>query len=695
MKWFYLFIGLVFHIPLWAQQNKTADFKTAQGEIVFLPKKEEVKGKMTYTFEVLKNTDTIYLDARNTKANLSAKSKLAPELKVSSKKIYFIYPFKAQKSYSITLEYEVRQPKNALYFVGWQADHRPQIWSQGQGKDTSHWLPSIDDNNDKIQFDITYTVPKNYRAIGNGELVEHKPGKTQERWRYKMEHPISSYLVAVAVGRYKEKEIQSSTGVPLHLYYDSSFSAEAAPTYRDSQKIFDFLVKEIGVDYPFQNYKMVPVRDFLYAGMENASTTLFSERFMVDSIGFIDRNFINVNAHELAHQWFGDFVTEESPKEHWLQEGFASYYALLAEKEIFGDDYFYFKLYESAEKLKTESDKGNGESLLNPKASSLTFYEKGAWALHILKEKMGNTAFRKGIQTYLSTYAYKNVTVDDFIAIMEEVGEIDLTDFVKDWLKQSAFQDQDALETLKKSDFTKSYMEIVSLRSETISDKYESLEQAFDFPVNPYIGQEAVYQLAEETPSSQRLQLYQKAFKTNDILVRQAIAESLTQIPQELRKSYESLLQDDSYRTREKAVFHLWQNFPQKATDYLEVLKDNSGFYDKNLRMLWLTLSLVTPQYNTHQKEEYYQELSHYTSPQFDYSIRQNAFGFLYQINRFTKSNYIDLMEATQHPAWQFKKFASELLQELIKEDRHRESLLQLEDELSAQELQTLQKYLN
>lgn len=114
----------------------------------------------------------------------------------------------------------------------------------------------------------------------------------------------------------------------------------------------------------------------MYAGMENATTTLFSESFFTDSIGFIDRNFVNVNAHELAHQWFGDDVTEKSSKDHWLQEGFAAYYALLAEKEIFGEDYFYFKLYQSAEKLKSNSDQGKGQALLNPKANALTFYEK-------------------------------------------------------------------------------------------------------------------------------------------------------------------------------------------------------------------------------------------------------------------------------------------------------------------------------
>ena len=161
--------------------------------------------------------------------------------------------------------------------------------------------------------------------------------------------------------------------------------------------IFDFLEKEIGVKYPWEIYRQISVRDFLYAGMENTSATLFSSNFVVDSIGFEDRNYTNVNAHELAHQWFGDLVTAESSKHHWLQEGFATYYALLVEKKIYGDDYFYSKLYEYAQQLQ-ETSKTDTIPVLNAKASSLSFYQKGAWALHVLHERIGDKVFKKAVQ---------------------------------------------------------------------------------------------------------------------------------------------------------------------------------------------------------------------------------------------------------------------------------------------------------
>ncbi len=163
--------------------------------------------------------------------------------------------------------------------------------------------------------------------------------------------------------------------------------------------------------YPWEIYRQIPVRDFLYAGMENTTSTLFATRYVVDSIGFEDRNYTNVDAHELAHHWFGDLITAESSKHHWLQEGFATYYAALAERDIYGDDYFYSKLYNTAQQIKFAS-RTDSIPVLNPKASSLTFYEKGAWALFVLHESIGDKAFKKAIKSYLKKYAYQTVNTD-------------------------------------------------------------------------------------------------------------------------------------------------------------------------------------------------------------------------------------------------------------------------------------------
>src|SRR5690606_29038106 len=366
------------------------------------------------------------------------------------KKVWFVGNFEKGKIYKADFWYSMI-PKQTLYFFG------DEVWTQGQGKYTSHWLPSIDDVNDKIEFDLMFLIPKDKPVVANGKLIDLQNVHEVNAWRFDMEKPMSSYLVAFAIGDFNKKDLVSNSGIPIELYYKPSDSLKVEPTYRYSKQIFDFLESEIGVAYPWQNYKQVPVRDFLYAGMENTTATFFSEAFVVDSTGFNDRNYVNVNAHELAHQWFGDMVTEKASEDHWLQEGFATYYALLAEKDIFGDDYYYWQLYQTAEQLKALSDEGKGESLLNPKASSLTFYQKGAWALHILREKIGDEAFKMAIKNYLEKYKFKNVSTDDFLNEVKGVSAIDISDFERKWLQQSAFKGEEAYQSLLKSEFIKKY----------------------------------------------------------------------------------------------------------------------------------------------------------------------------------------------------------------------------------------------
>ena len=326
-------------------------------------------------------------------------------------------------------------PKKALYFIDWKNDDgNKQIWTQGQGKYTSNWLPSIDDMNDKIEFDLNIRFDENYEVISNGKLINKKTEAGFTTWHYDMQKPMSSYLVALAIGKYSKKVAVSKSGIPLEMYYYPDDSLKFEPTYRYTKKMFDFLEEEIGVPYPWQNYKQVPVKDFLYAGMENTSTTIFADSFVIDSIAFIDKNYVNVNAHELAHQWFGNLVTETSGTHHWLQEGFATYYALLAEKEVFGDDYYYWQLYEYAQELLEQDKLGQSTSLLDPKSSSTTFYKKGAWVLHMLREQVGDKAFKEAVKNYLLKHQFKNVETDDFIKEVEMTSGQDLSAFVRVWL---------------------------------------------------------------------------------------------------------------------------------------------------------------------------------------------------------------------------------------------------------------------
>ncbi|MCB0453939.1 MAG: M1 family metallopeptidase, partial [Aequorivita sp.] len=548
------------------------------------------------------------------------------------------------------------------------------------GKYTSHWLPSIDDVNDKIEFDLTIASPLNKSVIANGKLLKPEERDVQKYWHFDMKEPMSSYLVAFAIGDFDKKDLVSNSGIPIELYYKPSDSLKVEPTYRYCKQIFDFLETEIDVPYPWQNYKQVPVRDFLYAGMENTSATFFSEAFVVDSTGFNDRNYVNVNAHELAHQWFGDMVTEKAGEDHWLQEGFATYYALLAERDIFGEDYYYWQLYQTAEQLKAMSDEGKGESLLNPKASSLTFYQKGAWALHILRERIGDEAFKTAIKNYLEKYKFKNVATEDFLNEVKAVAQVDISDFEKNWLQQSAFQSEEAYQSLLKSSFIKKYFEVSALRAMPLADKKDSLKTALTFP-NDFIGQEAVYQLVDE-PLSETLPLYKAAFESNNLYVRQAVALSLQSIPRELQTEYESLLHDASYVTMETALYQLWMQFPEKRTEYLDKAKGVEGFQNKNIRQLWLALALVTEGYENvetmpagWQEENHLKELRNYTSTEYSFEIRQKAFEYVNELQLWDLETLKNLLEACIHPTWRFSKPSKDMLHDLLQNEQYYEQI--------------------
>lgn len=670
-------------------QTRTVDVQSIRAIVTPQFDTKSIDGQVWVSFTPLEKVSEVRLDAKN--MSVIDSSDIAT---VTAEKGHIIMKgtFNANKKYTVQFVYKVT-PKQTLYFVN--NNKKDQIWTQGQGKYTSHWLPSIDDMNDKIEFDISVIAPSQYQVVANGKIVDKEQLGTSTVWSYNMEKPMSSYLVALSIGDYSKTAFTSTSGVPLEFYYYPEDSLKAESTYRYSKQIFDFFEKEIGVPYPWQNYKQIPVKDFLYAGMENTGTTIFSDSFVVDSIGFTDRNYVNVNAHELAHQWFGDLVTETKSDHHWLHEGFATYYALLAEKEIFGDDYFYYKLYESAEQLRELSDRGKGQKLVAAGGSSLTYYQKGAWALHALREKVGASAFAKAVKNYLEKYQFKNVTTDDFMAEVEAIYGQDLTAYKKKWLYQSAFQASDALTLLKTSSFMRSYFELQALRPLAFKNKFKEIGDVLRFP-NDYLGQEAVYQLAG-SDIQQSIAFYKQAFASGNILVRQAIATSVEQISPPLIYQFEGLLDDPSYVTREQAFLKLWlyyraTNDLKKQKAVLKTMDGQFGFSDGNIRLLWLTLSLATEDYKRDEAGARYDELVSYTGAEHPFQLRENAFQYLFQIQSFDRISLKNLVEACTHHTWRFRESSRNLFNELLKEERVKELIPSVKALLGTKELAYLQR---
>jgi len=662
MKYFISLFLLLICARTLAQQTNYVDFKTANIEVEINPKKEYISGKVVYSFDVIKPVDSVFIDSRN----LSYKSLYLNNKELvyytKGKKLWLINDFKPSKNNILSIEYE-GSPKNALYFVGWNNDAPNQIWTQGQGKYTSNWLPSFDDVNEKLEFDVTISFNKEYSVIANGKLIEKNVGDTETIWKYDMKQPMSSYLLALAIGKYDKKVEYSESGIPLEMFYYREDSSKVEPTYRYTKQMFDFLEKEIGVPYPWQNYKQVPVHDFLYSGMENTSCTIFSDAFMIDDIGFVDKNYVNVNAHELAHQWFGDLVTAKKGEHHWLHEGFATYYALLAEKEIFGNDYYYNRLYQYAQELFEQDKAGKSTALLNPKSSSTTFYKKGAWTLHVLREKLGEKIFKKAVKRYLMNHQFKNVETKDFLGQMEDLSGQDLTIFAFDWLRNKSLNSEQVYGSLNKNEFASAMIQMKEIDESSditkLLSKCDEVLHADSF----YPLQQELFLRIKKVDSPEAIQLYQRALRSGDLKKRQAVAQTLKEIPLALKTDYESLLHDKSYATIEAALYNLWNNFPEDQEIYLEQTKNIIGFNDKNVRTLWLVLAILTDNDELGDSNDFFQELNSYTSPNYHFEVRQNAFNKLRWIRSCREECIENLKDASNHHNWRFKQYAKRLLE--------------------------------
>lgn len=647
-------------------QNVGIDFLHGKIQVIPKPESSEINGEVTYSFSTRGIADSIFIDARKMEIqdvwieNEPVKWNYNGEqIKVSAPQLV--------GNYFIKIRY-VAKPKQALYFIGWQhpLNGREQIWTQGQGKYSSNWVPSFDAMTEKISFDISVSFHKNYSVVANGELKGVTLSDSLKVWEFEMKQPMSSYLLALAIGKLDSVNHISRSGVPLTLYYPSGEWKRARNTYRLNNEIFDFLEQEIGVRYPWQMYKQVPVRDFMYAGMENTGLTLFDDSYLVDSIGIRDLDYFEINAHELAHQWFGNLVTETGASEHWLHEGFATFYAYKTTEAFLGNEYITWKLYKTFLELSELDRNGGGASLLNPEAGSLVFYEKGAWAFLALQELVGDKTFRIGVKSYLENFAFGSATVDDFLKIMEHVGGISLVDFKEEWLISDKFPTESALKILRDRSNSFEYFWNMT-RGDRIKENptADFLKIVWDAYANPEY-RAAILEVFFDKFDSELLTI---AIESEDIPIQKIILSHSPDIASDKRINLFTFLDAKSYEVRYQALLRLWLNENDNKSNILDKISENGSLNDQKINQLWLALAILTTGYlDDSQREHTVHELIKSTSSRFNWSIRQHGFELLYEIKRLNRESLVNLIEGTEHHAWQFRIYCRRLLDRMLLE---------------------------
>lgn len=680
-----------FSIVSFGQQITKVDFTKANSKLTIDAVERKVSGTVSYDFNIKKNIDTIRIDAINMDFSYVLINSKSVKFKTTKKELLLFEGFQNGKN-TLTFYYSAT-PKQTMYFTG--VNDGQQVWTQGQGRYTSHWFPSFDDVNEKVIFNMIIGFRNDFEIVSNGVLRQttyNEKGNIKFN-HFEMQNPMSSYLLMVAIGKFNHKTEKSKSGNPLENYYKPIDEDKFQYTYKHSKEIFDYLESEIGFKYPWKIYRQVPVEDFLYAGMENTTSTIFAQDFVVDESGYNDRNYVNVNAHELAHQWFGDLITAKSGKHHWLQEGFATYYALLAERKMFGDDYFYNALYRNSLQLR-QAAKTDTIPIMNEKASSLSFYQKGAWALHAMREMIGAKKFQKIIVNYLKKYKFKNVETSDFLNEVAKVSDFDIVKFQKEWLEDYHFPTEQANKFLMKSDFYRKLSEINSYKNKSFAEKENYFLGIMKSAAYFQLKKEIIYQVAD-AKFEEKQKLIQLAMQTKNFEVRQAVAETITTIPLSFKSDYESLLDDKSYDTKQLVFLNLWKNFPESRADYLAKAESWTGKNDKELRILYLSLYQLFKDADPDKKATYFKELVDYTSPKHESSIRQNAIENALQIAPKDLIILKNLVNGTTHHKWQFVKYSRDTIRDLLKKEGYKELFSSLLPELSEPEKFQLQRLLD
>ncbi len=300
-----------------------------------------------------------------------------------------------------------------------------------------NWLATIDHPYDKASCEFIVIAPPHYQVVSNGLKIEESDlanGKRLTHWKQSV--PIASWLYVLGAARFAVDYVDEFDGKSIEtwVYYqdrDAGFYDFAIPT----KSALEFYSDQIG---PFSYEKLANIQsNSVSGGMEAASAILYGENAVVG-----DRNerWRNVVIHEIAHQWFGNAVTEYDWDDVWLSEGFATYFTLLFIEHQYGRDAFMEGLASSKKRV-DEFDKKNPEYRIvhdnltdMSKVTSIQTYQKGSWILHMLRGMVGTDVFWKGIQAYYKKYKDSNATTEDFQREMEKASGLDLKDFFQQWL---------------------------------------------------------------------------------------------------------------------------------------------------------------------------------------------------------------------------------------------------------------------
>jgi len=330
-----------------------------------------------------------------------------------------------------------------LYFInpkGEEKNKMPQIWTQGETESNSVWFPTVDASNQKMTNEIAITVAEKYATLSNGILINSEingNGTRTDFWE--MNQPHAPYLVMMAIGEYKVVK-DKWRNIEVNYYVEEAFEPYAKDIFGLTPEMIEFYSNILGVDYPWQKYHQVVVRDYVSGAMENTSAVIFGDfvyqtkREMIDGSSGED-----VIAHELFHHWFGDLVTCESWSNLPLNESFATYSEFLWNEYKHGNDKAAHGLQQDLSGYLSQAKQTGPKDMIRfdyeDKEDMFDghSYQKGGRILHMLRKYMGDEAFFASLKLYLDENKYTDVEMHQLRLACEKVTGEDLNWFFNQW----------------------------------------------------------------------------------------------------------------------------------------------------------------------------------------------------------------------------------------------------------------------
>jgi len=315
-----------------------------------------------------------------------------------------------------------------------------QIWSQGESEFNRYWFPSYDSPNDFRTTEIRATIEKPFFVVSNGKLVETKENADGTRtFDWKMDQPYSNYLTSIVVSNTSPVE-QSASGTPVYNYGYPDETKEVAATTKNLPATIDFFGQVTGLKYPYPKYSQAFVEDF-GGGMENISATTQIEEMIHDDRELLDGDSESLQSHELAHQWFGDYVTCRDWGQIWLNESFATYMqAMWTEKFKGHEEFLYTDIRGNHDQVLGSWNQNNRRPIVTKYYADKDAifdnyaYPGGGSVLHMLRKQLGDQLFSKALNNYLTTNAHQPVSTEDIrIAVEESTGQ-SMDWFFDEWL---------------------------------------------------------------------------------------------------------------------------------------------------------------------------------------------------------------------------------------------------------------------